>query len=81
MGAMPGVHLRLQTIALRQQSGVDGSQVMNECVKPFPKTCTIDPGSRKNLCLNKLIKRRCDLKSMAGGACSHVGWTLKNFGL
>jgi hypothetical protein len=78
MCPMPLIQLRLQTIALGQQSGVLWREIINNLCKTFPEAVTGNAGAGKHFVFDELMQNGCHLQSVALGACCHDDLPVKN---
>ena len=56
MSPVPGVDLRLQVVALRQQSRVARRQIVQDGVQSAPEPVRLDPGARQRFLFDELTK-------------------------
>ena len=72
MGAMPGIHLGLEPVALGQQGCVLWREIMDDFIEALPEGCALDAGARQYVVFDEPVENRGDLKAIAGGAGSHA---------
>ncbi len=70
---VPAVDRSLQAVALGQQRSVLGRKLVHDGIKALPERAAGHARAGQHPVFDEAVERRCHLKAVDGGACSHVG--------
>ena len=76
MGAMPGVDLGLDAVALGEQRGVLRREIVYQHIEPGPEGGGVDTAARQGLFFNETLQVRCDLQTLATHSFGHLSHSL-----
>src|SRR3989344_5020702 len=71
VGGVPLVHLGLDAVALGQQGGVLGGQLVDDGVKASPELGAVDAGAGQDLVFDEAEELGGHLQAVNLGACGH----------